>query len=139
MAVRTRRLLGRAVLIGTVAFTCTLGGFVPEADAAVRTLTVAQPGGTGKYGAGCTYTLTARVTNDDPVTFSVRQPTRLRNGKLLRFTFDVVPHKHVAVFHWSPVVEGRFVLGARQGDSPWKLRGADVGRRLDLGSSCSGI
>lgn len=138
MAVRTRRLLGRAVLVGTVAFTCTLGGFVPDADAAVRTLAISQPGGTGKYGAGCTYTLTAKVTNDNTVTFSVRQPTRLPNGKLLRFTFDVVPRGHVAIFHWSPVVEGHFVLGARQGGI-WKLTGADVGRRLDLGSSCSGI
>ena len=129
----------RAAVVVLITAGALVGVMPAHADAAVRTLTVAQPGGTGKYGAGCTYTLTARVTNDDPVTFSVRQPTRLANGKLLRFTFDVVPRKHVAIFHWSPVVEGRFVLGARQGNSPWKLRGADVGRRLDLGSSCSGI
>ncbi|OBA30910.1 hypothetical protein [Gordonia sp. 852002-51296_SCH5728562-b] len=129
-----RAAVAAAITVGTA-----IGAIPADADAAVSTLTIAQPGGTGKYGAGCTYTLTARVTNDDPVTFSVRQPTRLANGKLLRFTFDVVPHRHVAIFHWSPVVEGRFVLGARQGDSHWKLRGADVGRRLDLGSSCSGI
>lgn len=142
MTSKTRTGLRRVAARATVTAAIALGaiGLVPgNADAAVRILTVAQPGGTGKYGAGCTYTLTARVTNDDPVTFSVRQPTRLANGKLLRFTFDVVPHRHVAIFHWSPVVEGRFVLGARQGDSPWKVRGADVGRRLDLGSSCSGI
>ncbi|GAB33996.1 hypothetical protein [Gordonia otitidis] len=134
-----RRTTVRAGIVAAVVLSAILGAEPVPAAAAVRTLTVAPPSGTGRYGAGCTYTLTARVTNNDPVTFSVRQPTRLANGKLLRFTFDVVPHKHVATLHWSPVVEGRFVLGARQGNSQWKLRGADVGRRLDLGSSCSGI
>ncbi len=129
----------RIAVVAMFALAVAIGTVPGHADASVRTLTVAQPGGTGKYGAGCTYRLTARVTNDNAVTFSVRQPTRLANGTLLRFTFDVNPHKHVAVFHWSPVVEGRFTLAARQGDSPWKVLGADVGRRLDLGSSCSGI
>ncbi|MGV9480733.1 hypothetical protein [Gordonia aichiensis] len=131
--------MARGALISAVAIGCGLGVVPGKADASVRALSIARPGGTGKYGAGCTYTLTARVTNDDLVTFSVRQPTRLVDGKLLRFTFDVMPRRHVAIFHWSPVVEGRFVLAARQGDSPWKLHDADVGRRLDLGSSCSGI
>ena len=136
---RFQRVAVRAALTASTALGVAICVAPADADAAVRTLMVAQPGGTGKYGAGCTYTLTARVTNDDPVTFSVRQPTRLVNGELLRFTFDVAPRKHVAIFHWSPVVEGRFVLAARQTDSPWKVRGADVARRLDLGSSCSGI
>ncbi|OBA73839.1 hypothetical protein [Gordonia sp. 852002-10350_SCH5691597] len=139
MTRKARSWVRRAAVAAAITVCTAISATPADAHAAVSALTIAQPGGTGKYGAGCTYTLSARAANDDPVTFSVRQPTRLANGKLLRFTFDVVPHRHVAIFHWSPVVEGRFVLGARQGDSRWKLRWADVGRRLDLGSSCSGI
>ncbi|MGV9859023.1 hypothetical protein ACWDTD_10265 [Gordonia sp. NPDC003425] len=110
------------------------------AHGAVSSLRIAPPGGTGKYGAGCSYTVTARVTGNGPVVFSVRQPTRLRHGGLLTFTNTVVPERRIAVFHWSPVVEGRYVLAARQQSSgKWVGKVADVSAPLDLGSTCSGL
>ena len=126
-------------LIAACVVGCALTAAPAPADAAVTSLSVQQPEFTGRYGAGCTYTLSARVDRPGPVTFSVRQPTRLSNGKQLRFTFRVTPKRNVATFHWSPVVTGHFVLAARQQGSPWKVRGVDVYQRFERGNSCFGL
>ncbi|GAB35530.1 hypothetical protein [Gordonia otitidis] len=113
-------------LIGAGALAVALAA---PASAAVTSVSVTTPSGysssSGTYGYGCSYTVSAEVSSDDVVVFSVSD-----GGKITPVNGGKPDAKtHIATAVWKPSAKGEVTISASQGGSPAKEAKANVGGR----------
>ncbi|MFD4468492.1 hypothetical protein ACFWPA_09410 [Rhodococcus sp. NPDC058505] len=106
-------------------------GFPGTAAAGVDDLSISK---FGKAGTGCPYELTASLTNVPPAA-----PILFRDGATALGAG--VKAGDVATIDWTPATTGEHTLYAGvSGPAPgWKELKVDVGRGIDLGSTCMGM
>ncbi|NUS45481.1 MAG: hypothetical protein HOQ24_17540 [Mycobacteriaceae bacterium] len=128
--VEPRRRGARLGVVGTAfaSIAAVVALAAPHATAAVTSLYVAPPMG-GRYGVGCSYTVTATVTSFLPVEFR-------DNGRVIPGS-PRAPFGNTATVQWYPMYRGSHLIQALQFPGYPRSQWIQVtGTGVNTGTSC---
>lgn len=126
-----------AVLSGLGLAAATMLLTAPSAAADVDSITVHPGPGIGvQYGTGCTYEVSAVVTNAGPVDFFIRPAA---GGDWTKISTVTAAGPGTVTTTWTPTETGEFVLNANQDGDGASAPPVTVGNGIDTGSACFAV